>query len=79
MAKKDPFRPAERDTDCPKCGESLEWNKEDGLAGQNCIQCSYVFTGHERNRQNPYGIRPIKPKASANQKKPDVILGVNTY
>lgn len=50
-SKDDPFRPAERDTDCPKCGESFGWNLEDGLAGQTC-QCGYVFTGKERAHRN---------------------------
>lgn len=44
---KDPFRPAECWSKCPKCDESFGWNKENGLAGQMC-PCGHVFTGHER-------------------------------
>lgn len=42
MAKKDPFRDAEKHTKCPKCGDMFAWNKEDGLAGQKC-SCGYEF------------------------------------
>jgi len=48
---KDPFRDADRATTCPKCGEVLSWNKEDGLKGQQC-GCGYTFTGRERNRRH---------------------------
>jgi uncharacterized protein (DUF983 family) len=47
---KDPYRPADRQTRCPECGEWLLWNREDGLAGQTC-QCGHEFTGHERPSQ----------------------------
>lgn len=47
-SKKDPFRQAERYTDCPKCRETLAWNKEDRLSEQACSSCGYQFTGHER-------------------------------
>lgn len=46
-AKKDPFRPAERQTKCPECGEWHFWNREDGLCGQLCA-CGYIFGGNER-------------------------------
>ena len=47
---KDPFRPAENNTQCPKCGDAFGWNKENGLAGQTC-PCGYEFTGHERRKR----------------------------
>lgn len=47
---RDPFRDAERTTDCPKCPNQLAWNREDGLRGQTCA-CGYEFTGRERNRK----------------------------
>ena len=50
MSRLDPFRPAERQTQCPQCGELLGWNKENGLAGQRCVSCGYTFTGHERKQ-----------------------------
>ena len=46
---KDPFRPAENTTQCPKCLEAFGWNKENGLTGQTC-PCGYEFTGHERRK-----------------------------
>jgi hypothetical protein len=51
---KNPFREAERWTTCPKCGNSLGWNKEDGLKGQSC-SCGYTFTGKERNKKPEAG------------------------
>lgn len=48
--KKDPFRSAERETACPKCNHMLGWNRENGLAGQGCIECGYTFTGKERGK-----------------------------
>jgi hypothetical protein len=45
--KKDPFRPAEKHTECPKCHNPFGWNKEDGLGGQGC-GCGYTFTGKEK-------------------------------
>lgn len=30
---RDPYRPAERSTDCPACGSELRWNREDGHPG----------------------------------------------
>jgi Zn ribbon nucleic-acid-binding protein len=52
VRKKDPFRPAECHTDCPKCGWTLAWNKEDRLREQTCAACSYQFTGHERRSRS---------------------------
>lgn len=53
--KKDPFRPAERATPCPNCGEFCFWNVEDRLSGNNCVSCGRTFTGHERNTvRNPF-------------------------
>jgi hypothetical protein len=45
--RKDQFRDADRWTRCPKCKEMLGWNDENGLEGQECGCCSYVFTGNE--------------------------------
>ena len=50
-AKRDPFRPADKHTECPKCGEDLGWNVENGLAGQECLGCGHTFTGHERKKR----------------------------
>ena len=43
MSPLDPFRTAENWIDCPRCENSLGWNIEDGLDGQEC-SCGYVFT-----------------------------------
>lgn len=40
---KDPFRPAENWTECPRCGTEFGWNDEDGLEGQQC-PCGHVFS-----------------------------------
>ena len=50
MSKKSPFREAEHWIRCPKCGEALGWNTEDGLAGQAC-SCGYVFKASDARRK----------------------------
>jgi hypothetical protein len=43
----DPYRDADNFAGCPRCGDPLGWNSEDGLAGQTCGECGYSFTGKE--------------------------------
>jgi hypothetical protein len=54
--KRDPYRPADRQTRCPACLGWLLWNREDGLTGQTCL-CGHIFTGRERPSQPGPGER----------------------
>lgn len=44
---KDPFRPADVQIPCPKCGGMLYYNHEDLAAGVQCENCGYEIETSE--------------------------------
>jgi uncharacterized metal-binding protein (TIGR02443 family) len=65
VSELDPFRAADFSTDCPHCDGSLAWNAEDGIQGQECSSCGYVYQDTDDPRvtaQAEIRVRPSRRK-----------------
>ena len=60
MANSDPFRPADNWSECPDCGDSIGWNNEDGLEGQECSNCGHIFEDGDEAEAAPW----IEPRVT---------------